>query len=332
MGLTGEIGGALGQTLEQILAQQLMAQQQAERERATRAQEGLAQSRMAQDASQHSDLMGLRGREMDQRQSQFDAETEQQSLDALRGDRDKMDARLTRLTKEDETQALLEEFANMPGLSDAQRAAARAAIGNGRGVDPADLVTEDERQKRRKEALGDEITLVRAREQAQRDFTEKPPPPPRDAQDAYTADRNTRTKDAAKSLLGKVSGWNTGMGSMLSAIPATDATNFAAELDTLKANIAFNELAQMRAASRTGGALGAVSEKEMRLLESALGAINPRQSPDQFKAQLTQIINSLDNFEAARGLASTPGNNATVTPPANSAPAGGKKFKILGVE
>ena len=67
MGLSGLIGAGANEGLEDILARQLLAQQQAERERAQRAQEEIASKRLSQDASQHSDMIGLRGRELDQR-------------------------------------------------------------------------------------------------------------------------------------------------------------------------------------------------------------------------------------------------------------------------
>lgn len=146
-----------------------------------------------------------------------------------------------------------------------------------------------------------------------------------DASAAYGDERTTRTREAVDALIAKVGPMTTGMGSLLANIPATDARNFSAELDTLKSNIAFNELAQMRAASKTGGALGAVSEKEMRLLESSLGALDAGQSPAQFRQQLTRIRESLDRFEQAKGGPRPMTTHETGQP---SKP----KFTILGVK
>lgn len=120
------------------------------------------------------------------------------------------------------------------------------------------------------------------------------------ATSSYAAERNQRSIDAADALSQKVSNWTAGPGSMLGMVPGTDATDFGAELDTLKANIAFNELAQMREASKTGGALGAISERELALLESSLGALNPRQSPDNLKAQLAKVKESLVRWQQAQ--------------------------------
>ena len=46
----------------------------------------------------------------------------------------------------------------------------------------------------------------------------------------------------------------------------------------------------MRDASKTGGALGAVSEKELKLLESALAPLSTAQSPDEYRNALDNLI------------------------------------------
>lgn len=49
----------------------------------------------------------------------------------------------------------------------------------------------------------------------------------------------------------------------------------------------------MRAASKTGGALGQVSDREGQLLQSSLGALDQGQSPKAFREQLDKIEESL---------------------------------------
>jgi hypothetical protein len=129
----------------------------------------------------------------------------------------------------------------------------------------------------------------------------------------YAAERNTRNRQSITDLDSKVSRWTTGAGSLLANIPETDARDFAASLNTLKANIAFGELAAMREASKTGGALGAISERELALLESSLGALDPGQSPAAFKGQLKQIADSIDRWELARGGMAQPGRTGAGT-------------------
>lgn len=117
---------------------------------------------------------------------------------------------------------------------------------------------------------------------------------------AYSQERARRTVASVDELSKKVSRWTAGAGSLLARIPETEARNFAAELNTLKSNVAFNELAQMREASKTGGALGAVSERELALLESTLGALDPGQSPANLKAQLQKVRDSITRWQLAQ--------------------------------
>lgn len=115
----------------------------------------------------------------------------------------------------------------------------------------------------------------------------------------YATERAARTIQSVNELLGQVSGWTTGFGSLLSNIPTTDARSFRAQLDTLKANIAFNELTAMREASKTGGALGQVSNIELQLLQSALGALDQALSPADVKKQLERVKGSVERWQAA---------------------------------
>ena len=60
-------------------------------------------------------------------------------------------------------------------------------------------------------------------------------------------------------------------------------------LDTVEANIGFDKLQQMRAASPTGGALGQVSERENKLLQATYGSLSQSQSEEQFKRNLRRL-------------------------------------------
>ena len=113
----------------------------------------------------------------------------------------------------------------------------------------------------------------------------------------YGRERGIRNMQSINELTDRVNLWTTGAGSALSVIPGTDARDFNAELDTLKANIAFGELTAMREASKTGGALGSVAVRELDLLESPLGALDSGQSPDNLKRQLAKIQDSLVRWD-----------------------------------
>jgi len=81
----------------------------------------------------------------------------------------------------------------------------------------------------------------------------------------------------------------TGIRGAIPNIPGTDAANAEALLTSLKAKVGFNTLQEMRNASRTGGALGSVSDREHVLLQSYLAALDKAQNIQQFQQSLAQI-------------------------------------------
>jgi hypothetical protein len=81
-------------------------------------------------------------------------------------------------------------------------------------------------------------------------------------------------------------------------IPGTAAADAAALLNTLKSQVGFGVLQDMRNNSKTGGALGAVSDKENAMLQANLAALEKSQSVEQAQASLKKIIEYTD---AAKG-------------------------------
>jgi len=79
------------------------------------------------------------------------------------------------------------------------------------------------------------------------------------------------------------------VGALMSNVPGTSARDLNALLDTIGANIAFDTLAAMRAASPTGGALGAISERELALLQATRGSIAQSQTQEQFLRNLGRL-------------------------------------------
>lgn len=65
-----------------------------------------------------------------------------------------------------------------------------------------------------------------------------------------------------------------------------DAENLAR---TITANVGFDRLQQMREASPTGGALGSVSDRELRTLQAVLGSLELSQSEDQLIENLDRL-------------------------------------------
>lgn len=85
-------------------------------------------------------------------------------------------------------------------------------------------------------------------------------------------------------------GWTAGVGgAVLGNFPGTGATDLRATIDTVKANIGFDRLQQMRDASPTGGALGGIAVQELNMLQAVLGSLDQAQSPEQLKANLQRL-------------------------------------------
>ena len=78
-----------------------------------------------------------------------------------------------------------------------------------------------------------------------------------------------------------------------------DFRNYKAQLDALKGNIIPAALTAMREASKTGGALGQVSDREGAWLAASLGALEMSQSSDQIIKQLNQIDAHLKSWQDA---------------------------------
>jgi len=82
----------------------------------------------------------------------------------------------------------------------------------------------------------------------------------------------------------------TGLRGAIPNIPGSQAADAQAKLNTLKSQVAFGVLQDMRNNSKTGGALGAVSDAEGKRLEANLAALENAQSYDQMKDSLKKII------------------------------------------
>jgi len=122
--------------------------------------------------------------------------------------------------------------------------------------------------------------------------------------------------DKVDEALGQVSGWTSGLpGAVLGAIPGTPAYDLDATLDTIKANIGFNELQAMRQASPTGGALGQVAVRELDMLQAVLSSLRRGQRGEQLKNNLNAVKTHYANWKnAVDQSAAQEGGNASVNP------------------
>lgn len=127
-------------------------------------------------------------------------------------------------------------------------------------------------------------------------------PIPGGPEDTSTADAN-RTEGAAVSSVNVLEtigdlrtavenspNLTTGLwGSLFGNIPGSEGYDANALTNTIRSNLAFDQLQAMREASPTGGALGAVSAPELTLLESNLANLDLGQSTEQVMRQLEVI-------------------------------------------
>lgn len=113
---------------------------------------------------------------------------------------------------------------------------------------------------------------------------------------AKAEQKKTSTLDQVRSVLETVKeakdlvGLNTaGYGGYLANLPATEARDLQNKLVTIKANLGFDRLQQMRDQSPTGGALGQVAVQEINALQATVSSLDQQQSPSQLKASLDKI-------------------------------------------
>jgi hypothetical protein len=99
------------------------------------------------------------------------------------------------------------------------------------------------------------------------------------------ADRVINTVKKAIPLVG----YNTAGAAGSLNIPGTEGRDLETELLTIKSNLGFDRLQQMRDASKTGGALGNVAVKELEALQSTVASLDRGQSPDKLKNNLKDI-------------------------------------------
>lgn len=152
---------------------------------------------------------------------------------------------------------------------------------------------------------------------------------PADIKAGEAGDKRAKQKESyiaqAKNMLGTIKeaknlvGYSTaGLGGTMRALPMTRARDLDAKLTTIKANLGFDRLQQMRDSSPTGGALGQVAVQELTALQATVASLDQLQSPEQLKQALDKIETHYSNWQK------------TLQPDKQQAPAGDVKF--LGFE
>ncbi len=87
----------------------------------------------------------------------------------------------------------------------------------------------------------------------------------------------------------KVNEFTAGYGALWQKWPSSSARDLAADLNTIKANLGFDELNEMRQNSPTGGALGQVAVQEIEFLQSVVANLEQSQSPEQLRQNLSEV-------------------------------------------
>ena len=113
-------------------------------------------------------------------------------------------------------------------------------------------------------------------------------------------------------------------------IPTTSAMELDTYVTTLKSSLAFDRLQKMRDQSKTGGALGQVSNIELGLLQASVAALNPASS--NFEEQLKTVRRSYEDFKDAL-LGKVPQSDKYVLDPETNILyyVEGKDYTSLGV-
>lgn len=109
--------------------------------------------------------------------------------------------------------------------------------------------------------------------------------------------------DRLKELATKI-GENPNLGRVTGALgkvpnfPGSESSNLSADIKTLKSNIIQGALANIREASKTGGALGSVSTYEEEFLKNTLAAIDENADSKKYKGSMQDIAKFADESKA----------------------------------
>ena len=117
---------------------------------------------------------------------------------------------------------------------------------------------------------------------------------------ALLEDKTLNVDESIDNAIKKVGSWTTGIpGAAGGLIPGTEAFDLNQELTTIKANIGFDRLQQMREASPTGGALGQVAVQELEALQNSIKSLDRKQRPETLKRNLQTVKKQYRKWKAA---------------------------------
>lgn len=211
-------------------------------------------------------------------------------------------ARKQQITAQAEAKQLLErEKAEAKVAADAERArreqeniALKAQLASGLGGVQAQLVQE------KLDALRDKKTEKIEKQEAAKGVAIR------------HATNVIKDVDDAIPLVGNLT---TGLiGKAASVVPGTDAYTLNQRVSTIKANLGFDRLQQMRDASPTGGALGQVAVQELQALQNSVASLEVGQDKKELEKNLKKIKEHYTKWlESTQGGPVTPAPTAAKT-------------------
>lgn len=120
--------------------------------------------------------------------------------------------------------------------------------------------------------------------------------------------------DEALPLIGGLTAGFVGAGA--SMVPGTPAYTLAEKVKTVKANLGFDRLQQMRDASPTGGALGQVAVQELQALQNSVASLEVGQDPKELTKNLGKIKEHYTKWvESVQGTAPVSSTPVTAAAP-----------------
>lgn len=150
-------------------------------------------------------------------------------------------------------------------------------------------------------------------------------------QAAYT--RRIEAADVAMNsldeVLARVSPLSVGVGSLLKAIPGTDAANIKSLLKNVQANTAFSELKDLKEDKTT---LGQVAVREIELLQNAATPLDMEMDSDLFKKQARQLKARFEQTKRRLMMLEEERRQGRDTPSEAYYKAGGKSLEDLNKE
>lgn len=157
-------------------------------------------------------------------------------------------------------------------------------------------------------------------------------------QEIAASDNVLSAVQAARIMVQK--GGTTGWGSYAAYLPDNDARDLAGYLSTIKSNLTFDRLQQMRDNSPTGGAVGSASDKDMDLLGSTVANLDQGASKEKILDGLNRIEQHYQRFQAYRAGVDPDSDSGKKMMTAafgsaaqgNDGPGGGEQEYKLGID